>query len=216
MGLAKATANLDRPKDALAIYQTINTPDSQLAQADLLAETDPKQALAQYLASPYPVAWWNATRILEAQKRLTETLPLYLRLAQTDTAFADDAAYRLYVLGKRTGDRQAESQGKALLNGLGPNWLAIRANDGKLSLPEAPPIDAAAERILARVDALESIGREDLAHLELVLASRARRAPEVDLAAAEGLSARGYVLDAQAIARGTSEITSAHRSSSGA
>ena len=60
--------------------------------------------------------------------------------------------------------------------------------------------DAAATDTLARVEALESIGREDLAHLELVLASRARRAPEVDLALAEGLSARGYVLDAQAIA----------------
>ena len=46
MGLAKALANLDRPQDALAVYQQIVTPDSQLAQADLLAETDPKQALA--------------------------------------------------------------------------------------------------------------------------------------------------------------------------
>ena len=230
MGLAKATANLDRPQDALAVYQQIVTPDSQLAQADLLAETDPKQALALDLASPYPAAWWNATRILEAQKRITETLPLYQRVAQSDAVFADDAAYRLTVLGQRLGDRQAEAQGKALLNGLGLNWLAIRANDGvpndgtpsfgTLSLPIAPPFarpgsapgphgvagagewagDAAATDTLARVEALEAIGREDLAHLELVLASRARRAPEVDLALAEGLSARGYVLDAQAIA----------------
>jgi peptidoglycan lytic transglycosylase len=199
-GLAKATASLGRTQDALAIYQGIKTPDSQLAQADLLAESDPVQALALDLASPYPVAWWNATRILEAQKRLTETLPLYLRVAQSDAVFADDAAYRLHILGKRLGDRQAEAQGKELLDRFAPNWLAIRANDGKLSLPAAPPIEPAAEDILARVDALESIGREDLARLELVLASRARRAPEVDLAAAEGLSARGYVLDAQAVA----------------
>ena len=67
MGIAKATANLDRPQDALAVYQQIATPDSQLAQADLLAETDPKQALALDLASPYPAALWNATGILEAQ-----------------------------------------------------------------------------------------------------------------------------------------------------
>jgi peptidoglycan lytic transglycosylase len=204
IGLAQALANLDRPQDALAIYEKINTPDSRLAQADLLRDADPAQALTLTLDSPYPVAWWNATRVLEAQKRLTETLPLYLRVAQTNTAFADDAAYRLTVLGKRLGDRQAEAQGKALLNGFGLNWLAVRANDGKLSLPTAPPIagpgDSAGTDILGRVEALESIGREDLAHLELVLASRARRAPEVDLAMAEGLSKRGDVSDAQAIA----------------
>jgi soluble lytic murein transglycosylase len=200
MGLAKALANLGRPQDALAIYQKIDTPDSRLAQADLLADTDPAQALALYLASPYPVAWWNATRILEAQKRITETLPLYWRVAQSDAVFADDAAYRLHILGKKTGDRQAETRGKELLDHLGPSWLAIRANDGKLSLPAAPAIEPAAGDILARVDALESIGREDLAHLELVLASRARRAPETDLALAEALSTRGDLLDAQAIA----------------
>jgi soluble lytic murein transglycosylase len=203
MGLAKALANLGRTKEALPIYQPIKTPDSELAQAELLAEITPTQAITLSLASPYPVAWWNATQILEAQKRITETLPLYLRLAQTDTAFADDAAYRATVLGKRSGDRQAEAQGKALLNDMGPNWLAIRASEGVFSLPVAPPLarpDAAGAAILARAAALESIGLKDLTHLELVLASRARRAPEVDLAAAEELSTRGYVSDAQAIA----------------
>ncbi len=200
MGLARTLAKLNRTKDALAIYQQIKTPDSQLAQADLLEDTDPKQALALNINSPYPVAWWNATRILEAQRRFTETLPLYARVAQSDSNFADDAAYRLYSLGKRLGDQQAQSQGKALLDGFGLNWLTIRANDGKFSLPTAPPLGAAGGDILDRVNALESIGREDLAHLELVLASRSRHAPEVDLAMTEGLSARGYVVDAQSIA----------------
>jgi soluble lytic murein transglycosylase len=210
MGLAQTLVNLKRPDDALAIYRKIDTADSRLAQAGLLADTDAKQALALDIESPYPVGWWNATRLLESQHRLTETLPLYQRIAKTDTAFADDAAYRLTVLGKRTGDRQAEAQGKALLDGFGLDWLAVRANDGKLGLPLAPPIARpgpaapagapAGADILARAAALESIGRGDLAHLELVLASRARRAPEVDLAMAEGLDTRGYVLDAQAIA----------------
>lgn len=43
MGLARTLAKLNRTKDALAIYQQIKTPDSQLAQADLLEDTDPKQ-----------------------------------------------------------------------------------------------------------------------------------------------------------------------------
>ncbi len=199
MGLAQTLASLDRPQDALALYQSIKTPDSQLAQANLLAETDPKQALALDLNSPYPVGWWNATGILEAQKRLTETLPLYARVATGDASFADDAAYRLYVLGKRLGDARAEAQGKELLDGFGLDWLTIRANGGQPSLPTAPSPDAAGGDILARARALESIGRADLGRLELVLAARARQAPELDLAMAEGLNTGGYVLDAQAI-----------------
>ncbi len=200
IGLAQTLGSMNRPQDALALYQTIKTPDSQLAQANLLAETDPKQSLALDLVSPYPVAWWNATRILEAQKRITETLPLYARVAASDASFADDAAYRLYVLGKRVGDVSAQAQGKALLDGFGLDWLAIRANNDQFSLPITAPLDADGADVLDRVKALEAIGRQDLGHVELVLASRARLAPEVDLAMAEALSTRGDVLDAQAIA----------------
>ncbi len=200
MGLAQSLVSLNRSKDALAIYQQIKTPDSQIAQASLLQDTDPKQALTLDLSSPYPVGWWNATALLEAQKRLTETLPLYARVAKSDSAFADDAAYRLYILGKRLGDQQAQASGKALLDGLGLNWLDVRANDGRFSLPVAPPLGAADAPSLETVKALELVGRTDLARLELVLTARTRHSPEVDLTAAQALAARGYVGDAQAVA----------------
>ncbi len=200
MGLAQSLASLNRNKEALAIYQQIKTPESRLAQADLLEDTDPKQALSLELDSPFPVAWWSATRTLESQKRVTETLPLYARIAQSDSSYADDAAYRLYVLGKRLGDQSAQAKGRALLDGMGLDWLAVRASDGQFSLPTALPLDGTAAETLERATALESIGRQDLAHMELVLASRSRHAPEVGLAMADGLSQRGYVLDAEAIA----------------
>lgn len=198
--LAAALAALGRAPDALALYQQIKTPDSELAQAGLLEDTDPNQALTLDLASPYPIAWWNATRILETQKQITETLPLYARVAQSDSSFADDAAYRLYVLGKRLGDAQAAAKGKTLLDGFGLDWLAMRANDGKVSLPAAPSPGPGGADTLQRVNALESIGRQDLAHLELVLTSRSHQAPEVDLAMAQALDQRGDVIDAEAIA----------------
>ena len=47
---------LGRPDEALSVYQTVDTPDSQLAQAELLEEEEPDEALALYLDSPYPVA----------------------------------------------------------------------------------------------------------------------------------------------------------------
>lgn len=200
LGLAWVLEHLDRPDEALSLYEDIDTPDSQLAQAELLEEEEPNQALALYLDLPDPVAWWSATTLLETQGRLTETLPIYARLGKTDTHLADDAAYRLYVLGKRVGDEQAQAQGEALLEGFGLNWLALRAAEGELKLAAAPQLAAAGGDVLDKAKALESIGRADLARLELMLAARFRRAPEVDLAMAEALDSRGYVVDAQPIA----------------
>lgn len=200
LGLAQVLVRLGHPDEALSLYRTTDTPDGRLAQAELLEEEDPDEALALYLDSPYPVAWWSATTMLEAQGRLTETLPIYARLGQTDTYLADDAAYRLYVLAQRLGDEEAQAEGKALLDGFGLNWLALRAAEGELGLATAPPLGAAGGDILDKARALELIGREDLAHMELVLAARFWRAPEMDLAMAEALASRGHVVDAQAIA----------------
>jgi soluble lytic murein transglycosylase len=200
LGLAQVLVRLGHPDEALSLYQAMDTPDSRLAQAELLEEENPDEALALYLDSPYPVAWWSATTMLEAQGRLTETLPIYGRLGETDTYLADDAAYRLYVLAQRVGDDEAQTEGNALLDGFGLNWLALRATGGELELSTAPPMVMAGGDILDKAMVLELIGHEDLAHMELVLAARFRRAPEVDLAMAEALASRGYVVDAQAIA----------------
>ena len=200
-GWARALGRLGRSDEALDVYQTIDTLDSRLSQAELLEEEDPEQALAFYLDSPYPVSWWSATTILEKQGQLTETLALYGRIAEIDNYLADDAAYRLHVLATKLGDEKRQEQAKNLLDGLGLNWLALRAAESPFTLNVAPPMEAAGRDILDKVSALESIGRDDLARLELVLAARSRRAPEADLAMAEALAARGYVGDAQAVAQ---------------
>ena len=200
LGLARVLVRLGRPDEALALYQTVDTPDSRLAQAELLEEEDPDQALALYLDSPYPVAWWSATTMLEAQGRLTETLPIYARLGKTYIYFADDAAYRLYVLAQRMGNENVQAEGKALLNRFGLSWLTLRATGGEFRLPTALPLVTAGDDTLDKARTLESIGRGDLAHMEFVFASRFRRTPEVDLAMAEALASKGYVVEAQAIA----------------
>ena len=200
LGLARVLTRLDRPEEAKALYQAVDTLDSQLAQAELLEEEDPDEALALYLDSPYPVAWWSATTILEQQGRLTETLPLYARVGRTSTYLADDAAYRLHVLAQRVGDAEARAEAEALLDRFDPNWLALRAAADEFSLSTASPLAAAGSDVLDKAAVLTSIGREDLAHLELVLAARFRRAPEADQAMAEALATMGDVVEAQAIA----------------
>jgi soluble lytic murein transglycosylase len=200
VGLARALQQLDQPRQALSLVRDLDTADAQLAAAEFLEEEKPDEALALYLDSPYPVAWWSASTILESQDRLTETLPVYARVARTQTYLADDAAYRLHVLAERTEDEEALAESERLLAGLGLNWLALRASGEELDLLMAAPFSELGDEIVAKAEALEAIGRDDLAHLELVLASRFRRAPEVDLTMAEALSSRGYIVDAQGIA----------------
>ncbi|HEX9117483.1 MAG TPA: transglycosylase SLT domain-containing protein [Anaerolineae bacterium] len=199
-GLAGVLVHLGRPDDALALYATVDTPDGRLAQADLLADRKPDQALALYQASPYPLAWWSATAILESRGRLTETLPLYRRVAASDSPYADDAAYRLTVLGRRLGDANAEAAGKAQLAKLGLNWLAVRAAGRPLQLEIAPPLAPGGQEILAKAKMLAAIGRTDLAQLELVLAARPTNPPETQAAALQALAASGQVAQAQNLA----------------
>ncbi|MFW6135822.1 MAG: transglycosylase SLT domain-containing protein [Chloroflexota bacterium] len=200
LALAEVLEALGETDEALSLYQEVDSPDSRLSQAALLEGPAPDDALDLYLESPYPAAWWTATALLESQGRLTETLPVYARIARTDTYLADDAAYRLTVLGRRLGDEEARAEGEALLSGLDLNWLALRATDDEVRLPTAPPLTGGGEQVLGKAEALESIGREDLARLELLLAAQTRSAPEVDLAMAQALVLRGHVTDAQPIA----------------
>jgi len=55
-------------------------------------------------------------------------------------------------------------------------------------MPTASPLAPAGGEVLDKARALELIGREDLAYLELVFAAQFRRAAEGDLAVAEALA----------------------------
>jgi soluble lytic murein transglycosylase len=156
--------------------------------------------LASQLNSPYPVSWWSAATTLEKEGRITDTLSIYARVARSDSYLADDAAYRLKVLARRLQDEEAQAEADRLLEQQGLNWLRLRASGGEPQLPVLPPLDATGAEIVEKAQALESIGREDLAYLELLLAARFRRRPESDLTMAEALSVRGYVVEAQSIA----------------
>ncbi|HET8985793.1 MAG TPA: transglycosylase SLT domain-containing protein [Trueperaceae bacterium] len=58
---------------------------------------------------------WLATGILEARDRYSEALPLYLRLAEGSSVYADDSAYRAHVIASRQGDVATAQRAAALL-----------------------------------------------------------------------------------------------------
>ena len=152
-----------------------------------------------------PLALWSETLALEESSKLTETLPLYLQIAEGDSYVADDAAYRAWVLARRFGEPEDEARALALLKDMQLNWLAWRAT-GELVWRLAPAypeeaVDALTAQQMTRVAALESLGRADLAYQELRLTALVSETPEVILKMAQELSARGYVVQAWSLAK---------------
>jgi len=201
MGLARALHRQGEREEALAKYEMVDTADGLLAQAGLLASENPTRAITLYLQCPYPVAQWEATALLEAQGQLTETLRLYAELAEGQTNWADDAAYRLYVLADRLGEPERRLWARHRLRTTQPNFLALRLGEEWTPATMLPYRPAGTE-ILSKTVALESLGLGELAHQELTMAARFDRRPEARAAYAQALSHRGYLLDAQRVAEG--------------
>jgi len=201
MELARVLRLQGERKEALVLYEVVDTADSLLAQAELWASEDPTRAITLYLQCPYPVAKWEVTALLEAQGRLIETLPLYAELAEGQTYWADDAAYRLYVLANRLGEPEKRLQARGFLRAAQPNFLALRLGEEwapAITFPFRP----AGTEILSKTVALESLGLEELARRELIMAARFDGQPEACVAYAQALFERGHLLDAQRIAEG--------------
>jgi soluble lytic murein transglycosylase len=197
--LAQALAQFGHIDKAIEVFGSIDSPESQLVRAQLLEAESPDEAIALYEASPYPVAWWNATWLLEADGRIEDAMALYSRIAASEAYFNDDAAYRLLILGTRTGRASAVAQAKGFLKGFGPNWLAQRAGVASSELSTGPSVEPLNPDILPTVESLERLGRADLAALELLFCARYQSRLPARLACLDGLAARGRLLEAEPI-----------------
>lgn len=104
---------LGRDDEARAAFQA----RGDLYGLGLLANRagDVARAVELLVASGRADAMWLATGILEARDRYAEALPIYLGLAAGSSSYADDAAFRAYVLAERLGDAQARSRARDLL-----------------------------------------------------------------------------------------------------
>jgi len=200
LALAEAFAQLGQAESAIATYASVDSPEGRLALAQLLEGGSPDEAIKVYETIPLPVAWWNATWLLEADGRIDEAMPLYAQVAASEAYFNDDAAYRLLVLGLRTGNSAAVTQAKGYLAGFGINWLAQRAGVMSAELPMGPSVEPQAPDVFSRVESLDRLGREDLANLELLFCARLLGQLPGRLACLQALADRGHFREAEPIA----------------
>lgn len=126
---------------------------------------------------------WLMTGLLEARGRGGEAVALYLELAQADSIYADDAAYRAYVLAQRRGEAGAIASARALI----PKGSYFALGLGEVpSVPAATALPPSHHPALALAGALVRAGDAEAAAGELRFALRDAEdeASAIDLAEA--------------------------------
>ncbi len=121
---------------------------------------------------------WLASGILEGRDRYAEAVPVYLRLAEGASVYADDSAYRAYVLSSRLGDTETAARARGLVPHGSFFALVLgdppAAPDPAVTVPAGAPDEPSAEAqaALELAFALMAVHEEDAAVGELLFALR--------------------------------------------
>ncbi len=111
---------------------------------------------------------WLATGILEARDRFTDSLPLYLELARGGSSYADDSAYRAYVLASRLGLDAVANEARSLLPE--GNFFAMRLGSPSLA-PDPAEVAVAQDGGAPNASAVTAGGAEEDSGTEALAAA---------------------------------------------
>ncbi len=132
--------------------------------------------VAQMVATGQASRMWLATGWLETRDRWAEAAELYLRIAAgRDATYADDAAYRAWVVAGRLGDDDLAQRARSLIPSGSYFDLLL---GGEPRLPPAPATEtelvpsAAAQAALDLASALMAVQDDEAAKGELLFALR--------------------------------------------
>lgn len=133
--------------------------------------------VAHLMATGQASRMWIASGWLEVRGRSADAIEVYLRIAETgDRTYADDAAYRAWVLANRTGSPGAAARALALLPER--SFFALLLG-GTLDVPTGAPTatdpanaSSEATAALALARALQVVQDDDAARGELLFALR--------------------------------------------
>ncbi len=161
LGLGYVLWRLGRREEALRVFAQYPHPEARYAQGRVLEEMGLwREAVEAYRRST-PEGLWRATGILERLGLGKEALRLYLKLAQGNSLYADDAALRAYFLAGELGLAEAREEAYARLGG-GLGLLL-----GKTPPPPPPPPPASPPPEASLVAALVAAGKEAYARGEV-------------------------------------------------
>ncbi|HKI57998.1 MAG TPA: transglycosylase SLT domain-containing protein [Trueperaceae bacterium] len=144
-GLAWTLFHLERYQEADAVFQSLGT-DSALYGRALIAnkDGDVDTAVRLLVRTGRADDMWLATGILEGKDRYADAIPIYLRIARAGSSYADDAAYRAFVLAKRLGMTATADAARSLIPD--GSFFALKLGSGP-DVPTPPPAAVPAGRV---------------------------------------------------------------------
>ncbi len=137
---------------------------------------------------------WLATEFLEAAGRSADAIALYLRLARGTTAYADDAAYRAYILATRLGLSDLQAEARSLIPG---GSFFGRKLGQPLFIPQDSSLPQLELPVIEQASLLAGLQDREAAVGELLFALRAASQPAERLAIAEALQQHGEYRQSQ-------------------
>ncbi|MGL4610463.1 MAG: transglycosylase SLT domain-containing protein [Trueperaceae bacterium] len=185
---------LGRNEEADALFATVletepSHPDALYGRALIAKKADNIDAAVTYLRqSKDSENLWLATGYLESKERYADALPLYLELGKLSGSFADDGAYRAFVLANRLGDTASAEIAKTLLPQ--DSFFSL-----KLGLPLSLTTTAQLEPVrtpdMEIAELLANVGDVEAGIGELLFALRRSSSPAEKLSLAELLQQLG-------------------------
>ncbi|NLL05810.1 MAG: transglycosylase SLT domain-containing protein [Clostridiaceae bacterium] len=158
----------NQKEKAMEIYSSIGTKGAYRLGVLLENSKQSKSAMETYKTSNEPISLWRAARMQEESRLTEQALETYLKIIEQESAYQDDAAYRVYVLNKRLG--RENSQEVLDILSKHPAWMERigkeHAFDNVVELEYKKP------EFLETVELYESKGLEDIAAIELSIGSK--------------------------------------------
>ena len=141
---------------------------------------------------------WYATGYLEAKDRYKDAIPIYLRLARGSSIYADDAAYRAFVLASRSGEVGLAEEAKAYLPA--NSFFSLKLGRA-LEIAPHSTLETATPEVIGLADSLARVGDTEAATGELLFALRAASGAAERVAIAEHLQLLGEFRQSQRAGR---------------
>jgi soluble lytic murein transglycosylase len=206
-GVAWSLFALERWADADAAFADLGGALAAYGRGLIAGRQNRHDEAAELLLSTGQASrMWIATGWLEGRGQVQEAIAAYLRIAATgDPTYADDAAYRAYVLAQRAGDEASAARAAdAIPDG---SFFALRLGrpldvPTEAALPGDPA--AATDQARAALDlarALMTVDDGEAAVGELVFALRAAGEREDVVVLAEALQRHGEFRQSQRAAQ---------------
>jgi len=165
---ARCLESAGQVTSAVNVYSSIGERGAYRRGIILQNSGKTMEAADVFSTSNEAVSLWQAARIWDIAGMWEEAVKTYARVADTASAYQDDAAYRAYILSKRFGNYDTDKLLEVLSNY--PAWM-VRIGKEPV-YPEVDNVDYDRPEYIKRAAQYEREGYTDAAAIEVAIGSK--------------------------------------------